>query len=145
MSTRGGWAIDANLFRAADDQLYLTLSCAESEIGAAPQSICLARMADPTHVVSATVRISTPDRSWETRTAAIQEGPAGYTRNGATYLTYSGSANWTTNDYAVGLLANTSDDLLDPAAWVKYGPFSTITPARSVPAASSSSPRPTVP
>jgi GH43 family beta-xylosidase len=123
LESTGRWGIDPNVFFGPDGQLYLTWSCTGDNVGAPPQSICLARMSDPLHVSSAAVQISTPTEPWETRTAAIQEGPAGFTRQGAAYITYSGSASWTANDYAVGLLVNTSGDLLDPSRWVKRGPI----------------------
>jgi hypothetical protein len=80
-------------------------------------------MADPLHVDGPTVRIATPTEDWETRTGAIEEGPFAFVRDGITYLLYSASASWTPNDYAVGVLINTSGDLLNPDAWIKRGPI----------------------
>lgn len=119
----GVWAIDPDVFYGTDGQLYMTWSCATDGIGTPPQSLCLARMSDPFHMGSATVRVASPTESWETRTAPIEEGPLGFTRGPTTYLTYSGSASWTNNDYAAGVLMNTSGDLLNPNAWVKRGPI----------------------
>lgn len=117
----GLWAIDPDVFYGADGKLYVTWSCAEDETGGPPQSLCLARMADPLHIATATAKISSPETTWERRTAAIQEGPVGFARNTTTYLTYSAGASWTTNDYSVGLLTHTSGDLLNPGTWVKSG------------------------
>jgi GH43 family beta-xylosidase len=118
-----GWAIDPDVFFGPDHQLYLTWSCTDDDIGEQPQSLCLARMSDPFHVSSSTVRVAHPTEAWERRTRPIEEGPVGFTRGGVTYVTYSASASWTTNDYAVGLMVNTSGDLLDASAWVKRGPI----------------------
>lgn len=119
----GNWAIDPDVFVAGDGNLYITFSCTNQNNSNFPQRICLAPMSNPLTISGATVFLSTPDQYWETRDAAIQEGPVGYTRNGNTYITYSGSASWVANDYAVGLLKNTSANILNPSSWVKSGPI----------------------
>src|SRR6185312_2310589 len=103
----GVWAIDPNVFTAADGKLYVTFSCTHQANSNFPQNICLAAMRDALTIVGATVYISAPDRYWETRTQPIEERPVGYTRNGNTYITYSSSASWVAADYAVGVLTNT--------------------------------------
>jgi GH43 family beta-xylosidase len=126
LESTGHWAIDPDVFFGSDGQLYLAWSCTPDDIGAAPQSLCLARMTNPLQVASSTVRVATPTEPWEMRTGPIEEGPVGFTRNGVTYLTYSASASWTTNDYTVGVLMNSSSEsgaLLDPGKWVKRGPI----------------------
>jgi len=123
IESSGRWAIDPNVFYGPDHALYLTWSCTEDEVGKAAQSLCLARMSDALHVGSATARISTPTEDWERRSGSIQEGPIGLVHQGTTYLTYSASASWTTNDYCVGVLRNISGDLLNPSAWEKRGPI----------------------
>lgn len=116
------WAIDPDVFTAADGRLYLTWSCTNYRDARFPQRICLARMRDPLHVAGATVALSTPDRPWETRGKPIQEGPVGYTRDGRSYITYSGSASWIPDDYAVGLLTLARGGRpLDASAWRKSG------------------------
>ncbi|WNL44690.1 glycoside hydrolase family 43 protein [Dyella sp. BiH032] len=118
------WGIDPNVFTAADGKRYLTWSCTNQADSAFPQRICLAPMRDAVHVGKPAVLLSTPTEPWETRDKPIQEGPVGYTRNGRTYITYSGSASWIPNDYAVGLLAlKSGGDPLDPSAWRKSGPI----------------------
>ncbi len=119
----GRWAIDPNVFLGHDGKLYVGFSCTEDEIGSLPQALCLARMSDPLHLAGPAVRISTPTEEWETRTGPVQEGPVGFVRNQTTFLTYSASASWTTNDYTAGILVNSGGDLLDPTAWVKHGPI----------------------
>jgi len=123
LTSDGHWAIDPDVFTAADGRLYLAWSCTNFRDSRFPQRICLARMRDPEHLATDPVPISTPAESWETRGRPIQEGPVGYVRNGITYMTYSASASWIANDYAVGILQNTSKDLLNPAKWSKTGPI----------------------
>jgi GH43 family beta-xylosidase len=123
VESTGKWAIDPDVFVGADNQLYLTWSCTNYDIGTTPQFLCLAPMADALHTAGPTVRISTPTESWETRTAAVEEGPIGFVHNGVTYITFSGSASWTPNDYSVGVLTNSGGNLLDPHSWVKHGPI----------------------
>lgn len=118
------WAIDPNVFTAADGKLYLTWSCTNFSDSTFPQRICLAPMRDAVTVAGPTVYLSTPDETWETRGKPIQEGPVGYTRDGRTYITYSGSASWIPNDYAVGLLTlQQGANPLDASAWKKSGPI----------------------
>lgn len=117
------WAIDPDVFTAHDGKLYAVWSCTNYPDSRFPQATCLAEMKDALHVAGPTAQISTPVEPWETRTAAIQEGPVGFTRQGRTYITYSASASWTTNDYAVGLLTNADGRLLNPGSWWKTGPI----------------------
>lgn len=120
----GVWAIDPNVFTAADGRLYIVFSCTSQGNAHFPQSICLAPMSNALTIGGATVRISTPDRYWETRTQPIEESPVGYTRDGNTYITFSASASWVAADYAVGVLTNTvKAKILDPAQWSKRGPI----------------------
>ncbi|HEY4143519.1 glycoside hydrolase family 43 protein [Pinirhizobacter sp.] len=118
------WGIDPNVFTAADGKRYLTWSCTNQADSAFPQRICLARLRDAVTVDGSTVLLSTPTEPWETRDKPIQEGPVGYARNGRTYITYSGSASWIPNDYAVGLLSlKAGGNARDAASWLKSGPI----------------------
>ncbi len=121
--TNTHWAIDPDVFTAADNQLYIAWSCTNFTNSRFPQRVCLARMRDPEHLATAPVPIATPTERWERRGAPIQEGPVGYARNGITYITYSASASWISNDYAVGILQNTGRNLLNAASWSKSGPI----------------------
>lgn len=120
----GHWAIDPDVFTAADGRLYLTWSCTDHADARFPQRICLAPMRDPLHVAGPTVALSTPTEPWETRGKPIQEGPIGYTRDGRTYITYSGSASWIADDYAVGLLTLAPGaSPVHAASWTRSGPI----------------------
>ena len=118
------WAIDPDVFVAADGRLYLTWSCTNHADSRFPQRICLAPLRDPLHVAGPTVFLSTPTRPWEKRGKPIQEGPVGYTREGRTYITYSASASWIADDYAVGLLTLAPGaSPLEPSSWTRSGPI----------------------
>ncbi len=117
------WAIDPDVFTAADGNLYLTWSCTNYPDSRFPQRICLARLKDPEHLETNPLQISTPLESWEIKGAAIQEGPVGYTRNNKTFITYSASSSWLADTYSVGLLTNDSNELLAPERWAKTGPI----------------------
>lgn len=123
VESTGHWAIDPNVFTAANGSLYIVWSCTNYTNSTGPQATCISRMSDALHVTGATVQISTPNQAWEKRTAPIQEGPVGFVRNGRTYITYSGSASWIDNDYSVGLLTNTDGNILTAASWSKQGPI----------------------
>ncbi len=119
----GNWAIDPDVFTAANGKLYLLWSCTNFKTSQFPQNICIAHMRDPLHVDGPTVQISTPTEPWEVRGASVNEGPVGFVRNGRNFITYSGSASWNPNDYSVGLLTNQEGDPMNPASWVKTGPI----------------------
>lgn len=114
------WAIDFNIFRGPDNRLYGTWSGWAGTTGD-QQNLYIAPMSDPLHFSGPRVQISAPQRPWETVTYKVNEGPVGFVRGGRTFVTYSASACWDTS-YAVGLLTNTTGNLLDPNAWTKTGP-----------------------
>src|SRR5579884_3669229 len=115
------WAIDPDVFTAADGHLYIVWS-GWAAASNTTQNLYIAPLSDPLHIGGSRVLIAQPAESWETRTAPIEEGPVGYVRHGITYITYSASASWTT-DYAVGLLTDPSGNILSTTAWVKSGPI----------------------
>jgi GH43 family beta-xylosidase len=127
------WAIDPDVFTGADGTLYLTWSGWASTSDTA-QRIYVAPMSDPLHVSGDRVLISSPTRPWETvgnpdesdsSTVGyfpVNEGPVGFQHGGRTYITYSASFCGT-RSYAVGLLTNASNNVLDAGAWAKTGPI----------------------
>ena len=92
---------------------------AQKETGITGNSnLYIAPMATPTKLAAKAVRLSIPEREWETRGFSVNEGPAVLIRNGRVYLSYSASA--TDENYCVGLLhASAEADLLDPRSWTK--------------------------
>lgn len=113
------WAIDQTVLQTTGGQLYAIWSGWDPAIPG--QQLYIAPMSDPLHISGNRVRIAQPDRPWELVEYQVNEGPVAFQRNGMTFITYSGSGCWT-DSYAVGLLTNTSGDLMNPAAWAKTGP-----------------------
>ena len=85
------------------------------------QNLYIAPMKDPLTLDGERTMICSPDRVWERQSMPICEGPQVLQRNGKIFIIYSASASWTEH-YCLGLLVNTTDDLLNPAAWSKRGP-----------------------
>ena len=129
------WAIDPDVFTAADNKLYLAYSCRPTDNETAAnwkfQSICLSTMSDPLHLTGQVVSLSSPTQPWETRNYPTEEGPVGLTHNGVTYIVYSGSFSGSPDSYTEGILSNDmppqaygkGNPLLNPAAWTKRGPI----------------------
>lgn len=96
-------AIDAHLFRDDDGKLYLyyvEVSPGYNRISVQPMADPLTRKGEPTLLIE-------PKDPWETRGAAIAEGPWMLKHKGLYYLTYSGSpANGP--QYAVGYATSKS-------------------------------------
>lgn len=81
-------------------------------------NLYLARMASPTQLATAPVRLSVPEFDWEIRGFWVNEGPSVVIRHGRVFLSYSASA--TDENYCMGLLhASEAADLLDPRSWTK--------------------------
>jgi len=124
------WAIDPSVFEN-EGKLYLIWSGWEGDENGT-QNIYIARMSNPWTVESKRTRISTPEYPWEKvgdippnlkqgnpPHVDVNEGPEALLHDGKVFVTYSASACWTDN-YALGMLeADSSSDLLDPAAWKK--------------------------
>jgi len=84
-------------------------------------ALYIAKMKNPWTLEGENILISAPTAEWEKQGGmAINEGPIFLKRNGKLFLIFSASATWS-DDYCLGMLtANESDDVMDPAAWVKY-------------------------
>ena len=129
------WAIDPDVFIAADHRFYLTYSCRPTDDTTAPnnrlQGICLSGMSDPLHLTGKVVGLSTPTQPWEVRHYPTEEGPVGLVHNGITYIVYSASFSGSPDAYTEGILSNdmppqpegVGNPLLNPASWVKKGPI----------------------
>ena len=76
-----------------------------------PQNLYIAPMSDPTTISGPRVLIREPKLNWETKGAALLEGPQVLEHNGRTFLVFSASGSWTP-DYCLGLMG--IDDLKDP-------------------------------
>lgn len=116
----GLWAIDPDVFTVGG-RLYATWSGWPTASGGV-QDLYVAPMSDPLHLSGPRVAISAPTRPWETVGFGVNEGPVGFQHGGKTFITYSASYCGS-DSYAVGLLTNTSGDLLNASAWTKTGPL----------------------
>ena len=85
------------------------------------QNLYIAPMKDPVTLAGPRIQICSPDQPWEQVAMPICEGPQVLKGNGTLFIVYSASGSWT-EDYCLGLLANRTDDVLNPAAWEKRGP-----------------------
>lgn len=133
------WAIDPMVYKATDNRYYMLYACRQDNSGTPEgkaQSICLAPMNDPLHLVAdpqthkMVVALSKPTLSWELRGWPTQEGPFGFTHDGKDYILYSASFSGNPDQYTEGVLINDhppqpagGNPLTNPAAWIKQGPL----------------------
>jgi GH43 family beta-xylosidase len=111
----GGWAIDGTMLTLDDGRKYLLWSGRPAR-REGQQNIYIASMRDPVTITSPRTLIASPDQPWERAAEPICEGPQVLKRNGEIFVVYSASVSW------LGLLHNKTRDLLNPSAWIKYGP-----------------------
>lgn len=110
------YAIDGSVFEAKG-KLYYLWSGRESK-EKRQQRIYIAPMKNAWTLSGPRVELSTPTYDWEKVGWWVNEGPEALTHNGKTFIVYSASGG-TTPNYCLGLLTNTSGDLLNPKAWTK--------------------------
>jgi GH43 family beta-xylosidase len=115
-----GWAIDGTVLTANDGKMYFIWSGWPGKADG-QQNLYIARMKNPWTVANHRTLICTPDQPWERNAMPICEGPQVLKRNGDIFIVYSASGSWT-EDYCLGMLHNSTGDLLNPAAWQKRGP-----------------------
>jgi GH43 family beta-xylosidase len=114
-----GWAIDGTVLTADDGRMYFIWSGWPGEQDG-QQNLYISHMKTPVALTGHRTLICTPDQPWERKTMAICEGPQVLQRDGKIFIIYSASASWTEH-YCLGLLENSTGDLLDPQAWQKHG------------------------
>ncbi len=115
-----GWAIDGTVLTLEDDRRFFVWSGWPARHNG-QQNLYIAPMSDPLTLSSPRVLLATPDQPWERVAMPICEGPQVLKRNGDIFVVYSASASWTP-DYCLGLLHNSTKDILNPSAWTKHGP-----------------------
>ena len=110
------FCLDATAFTHRDATYYVW---AQKEPGIRGNSnLMIARMASPTTLATAPVRLSAPEFEWEIRGFWVNEGPSVVIRHGRVFISYSASA--TDENYCMGLLHAAEDaDLLGPKNWTK--------------------------
>jgi GH43 family beta-xylosidase len=116
----GGWAIDGTILSLESDRRFFVWSGWPGKRNG-QQNLYVAPMANPVTISGPRVLVATPDQPWERVAMPICEGPQVLKRNGDIFIVYSASGSWTP-DYCLGLLHNRTLDVLNPAAWAKYGP-----------------------
>jgi GH43 family beta-xylosidase len=116
----GGWAIDGTVLTLDDSRRYFVWSGWPGKKDGL-QNIYIAPMHNPVSISGPRVMIAAPTQKWERIAMPICEGPQVLKRNGDLFIVYSASGSWTP-DYCLGLLHNTTTDVLNPARWVKHGP-----------------------
>ena len=110
------FSLDATVFENAGKHYYVWAE----KVGTGKQisNLYIAEMADPNHLKTVQVLLTTPDYDWERVGFWVNEGPAVLKRGGKLLLTYSASE--TGACYCMGMLTADEDaDLLDPASWKK--------------------------
>jgi GH43 family beta-xylosidase len=113
------WAIDGTVTIFKDEMFFIWSGWPGKRNG--QQNLYIAPMKDPFTIKGPRTLLTTPDQPWERKEMAICEGPQTLIRNGKIFVIYSASASWT-EDYCLGMLVNTTGDLLNPKAWQKKGP-----------------------
>ncbi len=114
------WAIDGTIF-AHQDKLYFMWSGWEGTINGR-QDIYITTMTDPFTADGPRIKLSQPEHPWEKGGAPpeVNEGPQFIHHDDKMFITFSASGCWT-DQYTLGLLyASATDDILDPASWIKF-------------------------
>lgn len=107
------FSLDATVFPHGGEYYYIWAQKASNI-----SNLYIAKMADPSHLSTVMVMLTTPDYDWERVDFWVNEGPACLVHDGKLYLTYSASG--TGSCYCMGMLtADLRSDLLDPRSWRK--------------------------
>lgn len=112
-----GWAIDGTPLVLQDGRMFFVWSGWPGEKNG-KQNIYIAPMSNPYTLSGKRVLIAEPTLNWERVAMPICEGPQVLQNNGKVFIVYSASGSWT-EDYCLGLLTNSTGDLLNRATWEK--------------------------
>jgi GH43 family beta-xylosidase len=108
------YAIDGNVLQTSNGSLYFVWSGrASGSLG--DQNLYIAPMSNPWTLSGPRVLLSKPTYFWE---GGINEAPTFVTHNGVINLVYSANGG-STDNYCLGLLANSDGNVLNPGSWVK--------------------------
>lgn len=110
---RDVWAIDGTVLVLGSTR-YLVYSSWDG----AYQCLYISQMTGAT-TVGNTVKISTPQYSWEQIGANVNEGPAAIYHGGRTWIIFSAS-NCAGTGYKLGQMELTGSDPMNPSSWTKY-------------------------
>lgn len=113
------WAIDGNVIQKSDGSLYFVYS-GHANGSPGNQYIYIAPMSNPWTISGPRVQLGgSAYYSWEyAGSMLVNEAPAIVQHNGVINIVYSANGTWTDN-YCLGLLANSDGNLLNPGSWTK--------------------------
>ncbi|MGH7978878.1 MAG: family 43 glycosylhydrolase, partial [Limisphaerales bacterium] len=113
------WAIDGNIIQKSDGSLYFVWS-GHANNSPGNQYLYIAPMCNPWTISGPRVQIgNSAYYSWEYASGMlVNEAPAILQHNGVVSIVYSANGSWTDN-YCLGLLANSDGNLLNPGSWAK--------------------------
>lgn len=118
LDTNDQWAIDGSIF-SWQDKLYFVWSGWDNPKNST-QNLYIAPMSNPWTISGPRVLLSQPELPWEKHDRSlIEEGPTALIHGNRLFILYSASASWT-NDYCLGRLDFSGDDVLNPRNWKKY-------------------------
>ena len=100
-------ALDADLFRDDDGELYLYYVRTDDVPGDFAMRISVQPMKSPTETAGGRTLLVAPTEPWERKSGPVTEGPVVLKRDGVYYLIYSGTGA-ATPDYAVGYATSRS-------------------------------------
>lgn len=114
------WAIDGTAFMFKDE-LYFIWSGWPGDVNET-QCLYISKMENPYTLENERYVISCPEENWETiGNPTVNEGPQVLVRENTVHIVYSASGSWT-DDYCLGLLTCTNEQVLDADSWTKSGP-----------------------
>ena len=112
------WAVDPTILNL-NGQLYLFWSGYEGSLFGSSQNIYGMAMSNPWTVTGSRALIARPAYTWETGTAAVNEGPEILQHGSTTFLVFS--ATWCGNpNYQLGRATYNGGNVLSQSSWVKY-------------------------
>jgi len=111
------WAIDGTVLQVDKDSLYFVWSGWEGDTNG-NQNLYIAPMSNPFTISGERVLMSAPTYDWEKLGMPINEGPQVLVKDKNIMIVYSASGSWTEN-YCLGLLVNSTKDILNPKSWIK--------------------------
>ena len=111
------WAIDGTILNYRRN-LYFIWSGWEGDVNVS-QNLYIAKMANPTTIISKRVEVSHPDYDWEKiGNPLVNEGPEILHHGKDIFIIYSASGSWTDN-YCLGQLKLAGKNPLDRKSWIK--------------------------
>lgn len=112
------WAIDGTVLQH-NKKLYFIWSGWAGDVNV-QQNLYIAEMSNPYTIRGSRIQISEPEYEWEMiGNPLINEGPEVLRKDEKVFIIYSASGSWT-DDYCLGRLSLTTENLLSKEAWIKH-------------------------